>query len=89
MIQTIYIDNCSHGYLQVDKADFKKVMGSDAAKVTGYSGVKDGKVFLEEDQDAGLFMDTAKRKGYLVNVDNSYQPNFTCPKNYRLGLIVN
>lgn len=89
MILATFIDNCSHGYLEVPKADFKKVMGTDAKKITGYSGVKNDKVYLEEDQDAGVFMDAAKSKGYMVQIENSYQPNFECPKNYRVSLIAN
>lgn len=82
MIQTKFIDNCSHGYLEVNITEFKKVMGADAKKITGYSGISKDRVYLEEDLDAGTFLNTAKVKGYLIQIDNDYRPNFECPKNY-------
>ena len=82
-IKGIYIDNCSHGYLQVSKKDFERVMDTTTAKkITGFSGVSGERVYLEEDLDAGTFMNVAKGKGFEIEVSNSYQENFRCPKNY-------
>lgn len=83
-ISATYIDNCSHGYLQVNKEDFRKVLATSEERkaITGYSGIGAGCVYLEEDCDAGLFLTTAKAKGIEVDINEAYRPNFNCPKNY-------
>ena len=82
-IKGTYIDNCSHGYLAVSLKDFKRVMTPETAKkITGYSGLNSSTVYLEEDLDAGTFMEEAKTKGIEIEVTNSYNERFQCPKNY-------
>jgi hypothetical protein len=82
-IRAIYIDNCSHGYLAVSMADFLRVMTPETAKqITGYSGMNSARVYLEEDCDAGTFMNEAKAKGYEIEVTNEYNERFVCAKNY-------
>lgn len=80
-IQTTHIDNCSHGYLSVSKKDFLKA-GCDPKKITNYSGHTFTRLYLEEDQDMGYFIQTARENGYTVDVKNGYNESFAIHHNY-------
>ena len=76
---TFYADP-GHGWLEVDRADLDTLGISD--KVSRYSYSKGGKVYLEEDCDAGLFIETAKENGWTINIREIYQEN-TPIRNYQ------
>ena len=82
-VKATYIDNCSHGYLAVSLRDFMRIMTAETAKkITHYSGLNSSTVYLEEDCDAGTFMNEAKAKGIEIDITHSYNERFVCAKNY-------
>jgi hypothetical protein len=84
IIRVTYIDNCSHGYYSVSKADITKL--GIAEKITGYSGLTLTRVYLEEDCDGTLLFNTAKEKGFEIVLKHSYNPKFAYRHNYKLSL---
>ena len=76
---TFYADP-GHGWLEVDRSDLDALGISD--KVSRYSYSKGGKAYLEEDCDAGLFIETAKENGWTINIQEMYQEN-TPIRNYQ------
>ena len=68
-----------HGWLKVDIQDLKEL--SIADKISSYSYKKANTAYLEEDCDAYLFMETAKQKGWQIEVKDHYQEN-TPIRNY-------
>jgi hypothetical protein len=76
---TFYADP-AHGWLQVDRADLDTLGIGD--KISPYSYSKGERVYLEEDCDAGLFIETAKGNGWTINIKEMYQEN-TPIRNYQ------
>ena len=76
---TFYVDP-GHGWLEVDRSDLDALGISD--KVSRYSYSKGEKAYLEEDCDAGLFIETAKSNGWTINIQEMYQEN-TPIRNYQ------
>ena len=66
----------SHGWLEVDFADL------DALHITPsrYSYHSGTRAFLEEDCDAGLYLDAAKKQGWVVNITEKFTngESFVC-----------
>ena len=85
-INGIFIDNASHGYLKVSMNDFKAVI-DDPSVISGYSGIEDGHVFLEEDCDAGVFINAVSDKGFRFSHTNKYDETYRCPKNYCASIV--
>jgi hypothetical protein len=84
IIRVTYIDNCSHGYYSISKADVLKL--GIAEKITGFSGLTFTRVYLEEDCDGLLLYNTAKEKGFEIVVKSSYNPKFKYTHNYKFKL---
>ena len=76
---TFYADP-GHGWLEVDRADLDALGIID--KVSRYSYAKGEKAYLEEDCDAGLFIETAKDNGWTINIQEIYQEH-TPIRNYQ------
>ena len=76
---TFYADP-AHGWLEVDLLDCIDLDIAD--KVSRYSYAKGEKAYLEEDCDAGLFIETAKNNGWTINIREIYQEN-TPIRNYQ------
>ena len=81
-IKTTKIDTGGHGYLSVSKKDFL-LTGLKPEQISGYSGHNLSRVYLEEDCDASLFFDTAKKKGLKVTVKDGYNIKFNCSHNFK------
>jgi hypothetical protein len=75
---TFYADP-GHGWLKVDLLDCIDLDIAD--KISRYSYTKGTVVYLEEDCDAGLFLDSAKNQGWTINIKETYQEN-TPIRNY-------
>lgn len=60
----------SHGWLEVDFADLDALHIT--AQVSRYSYHSGTRAFLEEDCDAGLYLDAAKANGWVVNITEKY-----------------
>jgi len=69
-----------HGWLEVEFSDLEELNIQE--KISGYSYVRGNKVYLEEDCDAYLFMETAKSNGWTINIQEKYQEN-TPIRNYQ------
>lgn len=61
-----YIQDPSHGWLSVSRATARNIMGDDYSQISGYSYALNGRLYLEEDCDAPLFMSLAMGNGYHV-----------------------
>jgi len=64
MLQFIFHTDPGHGWLEVDK-DLVLKLGT---KISTYSYIKDGKVYLEEDCDATAFISDLKDAGLKFTV---------------------
>lgn len=60
----------SHGWLEVDFADLEALHIT--AQVSRYSYHSGTRAFLEEDCDAGLYLDAAKANGWTVNITEKF-----------------
>ena len=60
----------SHGWLEVDFADLEALHIT--AQVSRYSYHSGSRAFLEEDCDAGLYLDAAKGQGWVVNITEKF-----------------
>ena len=63
-------EDAGHGWLEVP-IEFIKELGVEK-DITPYSMMRRGKAYLEEDMDAGTFLDAAKKAGYSVNIKRKY-----------------
>lgn len=79
--QLTFIDNASHGYLKVPIDVFTMIVDKPSL-VSGYSGITNTHVFLEEDCDAAIFVNAAKAQGHTVSFIEEYNERYQCPKNY-------
>lgn len=83
-IKTTHIDNGGHGYLSVSKKDFLLIC--EKTDISGFSGMDFTRVYLEEDSDASIFLDKAKKLGYIVNIKSGYNLKFKITHNYSANL---
>lgn len=60
----------SHGWLEVMHEDIDSLGITD--KISHYSYARAGWVYLEEDCDAGLFLDSAKAAGWTIQIVEKY-----------------
>jgi hypothetical protein len=68
-----YICDPGHGWLQVPKAIFEH--SGVAPEISMYSYKDRNFVYLEEDCDAGIFMDKAKELGWEVKLIQEHSNN--------------
>lgn len=59
-----------HGWLEVSRADLDALAIAD--RVTPYSYQRAGRVYLEEDLDASLYLEAARAAGWTVNIREHY-----------------
>lgn len=59
-----------HGWLHVKRDTARMILGEDFAKITSFSYQRGATIYLEEDQDAYLFMQALGEQGvpYTVNI---------------------
>ena len=72
--------DAGHGWLAV-KRELIKDLGI-ADKITSYSYERGQSVYLEEDCDAFLFLETAKAKGLQFVIENCKPQNYSKIRNY-------
>lgn len=70
---TFYTDP-GHGWLAVAYSDILAV-GLDTKDFSQYSYVKGQTLFLEEDEDAGNFINAWKSKGFTLKISEVNEPN--------------
>lgn len=68
-----FINDPGHGWLSVPLADLVELGIQD--DITQYSYMSPTRAYLEEDLDAGTFLDAAKAKGWSVTIRQSYNDN--------------
>lgn len=61
-----FFSDPSHGWLKVKRSDIPKDILN---KISSFSYEKDDVVYLEEDQDAEIYIQYLKNKGYNLEVD--------------------
>ena len=66
---TFHCDS-GHGWLEVPRADAVALGLAD--KISGYSYQGGHSLYLEEDCDAGLYLDAAKAAGYTLQIVEKY-----------------
>ena len=67
---TLHTDS-GHGWLEVPAGSLFDL--GIAGKVSRYSYVKGNKVYLEEDRDAGLYLDALTSRGDAYDITENYQ----------------
>jgi hypothetical protein len=65
-----YHTDSGHGWLEVPRADV--IALGLAEKISAYSYMGGLSLYLEEDLDAGLYLDAAKAAGYTLNIVEKY-----------------
>ena len=69
-----FISDPGHGWLSVKQADLLELGIVD--KISRYSYLDGSRAYLEEDCDAGLYIDAAKKAGWDLNIKQSYRKSF-------------
>lgn len=77
---TVYITP-GHGYLRVPKSKFLEV-GADPTKISSYSGHDETTLYLEEDCDAGYFLDFLDENDIPFELVNTYKDRWSITHNY-------
>jgi hypothetical protein len=70
-----------HGYLRVPKSVFVKC-GGDPKEISGFSGHDTSTLYLEEDCDAGYFLDLLESKGIQFQIESKYVNSVSNTHNY-------
>jgi len=78
MIKLLFIDTPGHGYLRVKVEDFVN-SGADRNLISKYSGLNTEYLFLEEDCDAGRFIEYLKLKGTPHTIRDTYRERRNFP----------
>jgi len=60
----------AHGWLSVSRKDLKTFGIEDQISESSYQ--KGNRVYLEEDCDAGIFLNAAKENGFEIIIDESF-----------------
>ncbi len=66
----IWTSDPGHGWLAVPLADLEAL--NIETQITGYSYVRVGTVYLEEDLDAGTYLEAAKAAGWTVETTEEH-----------------
>lgn len=69
------IDDAGHGWLSVSNKDIK-LLGIEN-NISKFSYMNYTRTYLEEDCDAGVFIDTAKNRGWNITIENNGQKEDT------------
>lgn len=70
-----------HGYLRVPKSTFTKC-GGDPTEISRYSGHDLTTLYLEEDCDAGYFLNLLESKGIEFKIESKYVNSVSATHNY-------
>jgi len=65
-----FINDPGHGWLSVSNKDVKELGIAD--RISRFSYMSPTRSYLEEDCDAGIFIDAAKEAGWELELKNSY-----------------
>lgn len=68
-----YFTDPGHGWLSVSHRDLLRL--GIAHEISHFSYMNATRAFLEEDRDAGIFLDAAKARGWDIDIRNSYYEN--------------
>lgn len=63
-----YTQDPGHGWIHVKRDLAQRILGDDLAKISSFSYQRGATLYLEEDQDADLFLKAASRCGYAINL---------------------
>jgi len=74
-IQLNFFSDPGHGWLEVSKTLLEELDIKQKISHFSYMGRYNDMVYLEEDCDAGIFMDAAKAAGIEVSFNEIYQEN--------------
>ena len=74
------ISDASHGWLKVPRVELERL--GIQGNISGYSYVKGDFVFLEEDSDAGVFIDARKAEGNVIKVKEIVRESCRKIRNY-------
>jgi len=74
-----------HGYLRVPKSTFLKV-GADPNEISKSSGHDETTLYLEEDDDAGYFLNFLKENEIPFDIKSIYKDRFSITHNYNPSL---
>ncbi len=67
----------AHGWLEVPRADLDTL--DIAHQVSRYSYERANRVYLEEDHDAGLYLEAAKAAGWILTMAEKNEPRNDSP----------
>jgi hypothetical protein len=70
IITAQFYETPSHGYLAVATNIIRDLGIAD--KISGFSGINNGYVYLEEDCDCPMFIDSCKANGIQINLTAHY-----------------
>lgn len=70
-----------HGYLRVPKSTFVKY-GGNPKEISGFSGQDLTTLYLEEDCDAGYFLNLLESKGIEFKIESKYVNSVSTTHNY-------
>ena len=70
-----FFSDPGHAWLEVSKSLLKQLNVEHQISSFSYINHSSGLVYLEEDCDAGIFMDAAKQAGIKVSFDEIHQEN--------------
>jgi len=81
MNKYVFHEDPGHGWLEVDRHELERFV--DLSEVSEFSYEKNGKVYLEEDCDAGLFLQALKDSGVEYKlVEKVYRTHDAPIRNY-------
>lgn len=75
-----FISDAAHGWLSVSIKDVIALGIKD--KISKFSYMTPNRVYLEEDEDAGIFMDAAKAAGWEIEFKETYSETWSGRNNY-------
>jgi len=65
-----FITDPGHGWLSVNREDLKTLGIQNV--ISEFSYQKGNRVYLEEDRDAVLFLEAAKKEGWIITINESF-----------------
>jgi len=65
-----FIQDPAHGWISVKRSDLKLLGIED--EISPFSYQKGNRVYLEEDRDAGIYLDKAKQAGWEIALNESF-----------------
>lgn len=64
-----YTSDPGHGWLHVKRTLAKRILGEDFSRISPFSYQRGQTLYLEEDQDAYLFIRAAERQGFCIDMN--------------------